>query len=157
MKTIEQFYEVYNNNDNTDNNIIVMALDNILEDDTSTNRNILKNILYFVDLFKKCDEKSCLDRSQVKYIINETKKWLNDKTWENFVILLERNCIKKDSRDNYEYLYIINFCKILFDIFYKKNIQYKMPIYAKEISCRISTEWTVFLRAFEKEDYIFVY
>ena len=55
----------------------------------------------------------------------------------------------------YKYLYIICYCRALFETSYESKIRYTKPDYAIKQAFG-GDPWNIFLEAFKKKDYVYI-
>jgi len=146
---------VYNNLSISDNDVIIRVLNTFLHNEKTDPHVILSNFTQYTDLLENLLTTSAIKRPKIKYIIDEISNYLENSTWNNFVQLINRNTADKDPNMNYEYLYIMCYCRSIFDCFYKDKVLYNEPKYAIEIAYGESP-WNVFLKALPSKSFFIV-
>lgn len=150
---MERLNDVYNNIEYDDNTLLIRILNTILENDENP-YYILSSIKHYIKLFEELSIN--INRPQIKYVIEKVNYLENDSSFTNFINLL--NEIYQDDPTKiteYKYLFLISYCRAKFEILYDEHIRYTKPKYAA-IEAFGECSWFVFLKAFKKNDYIYL-
>lgn len=145
--------DVYNDKNNSDNDVINRVLNTFIESDDSI--HIYISILEFVLLFYNLQKTSDTKRYDIKYIVDKIL-YLETKSnnFEDYIAVV-KEIYKLDFQKNYKYLFVMCFCRSMFDLFFDKNICYKKPEYAT-MEAIGEESWHVFLKSLETNDYVYM-
>jgi len=151
---MERLNDVYNNINYDDNTVLIRVLNTILETNDEDSYYILSSIKYYIKLFEELSIN--VNRPQIKYIIEKVNHLENESSFTNFINLL--NEIYQDDPTKiteYKYLFLISYCRTKFEILYDEHIRYTKPKYASYEAFG-EPSWSVFLKAFKNNDYIYL-
>jgi len=148
---MERLNEVYNNPQNDDNTIIIRSLNSILN--SEFHKLKYEGINYFVELFIELVKTSQIKRPDVEFIIEKIQTINANNTFNNFEKLLQ-NIYKQDMGD-YKHIFVIWYCRTLFEKFYENKIGFTKPNYAI-MKAMGDDNWAIFLKAFDKGDYAYM-
>ena len=144
---MEKLQIVYNNSNNTDNIVLIRVLNTFLENKNELKPEyIVENIGYFVECFKQLIFESSIDRPRIKYVVNEITDFNKEIKWSKFLSLIRRH--HKKNMKNYKNLFIIVFCRAVFEMLFQNRLHYTMPVYAIKIAYG-ENAWNIFLQSLE--------
>jgi hypothetical protein len=147
----ERLNDVYNNPNNTDSDFIIRSLNTILPNNST--KQVYVQLTHFADLMDELIKTSPIIRPDVKYIVEHIHAIQTNNSFDEFKKLLSE-IIEKDL-NTYKYLYLICYCRTLFEIFYESKIRYTKPEYA--IKHAFGNEpWNIFLEAYPKNEYVYL-
>ena len=149
---MERLNDIYNDDNNDDNTIIIRVLNTILENVDNCNPElILENILYYVELFNNLlnDKK----RDDIEYIVSKINYLESNQSFNNFRKLLDE-IIDKDMHD-FKNTFILCYCRATWEFMYDEHIAYTNPKYATMES--ITGEyWNVFIKAYKTNEFVYI-
>jgi hypothetical protein len=147
----ERLNDVYNNPKYTDNTFIIRSLNTILPNNSS--KMIYDQLTHFTELFTELLQVSQIKRPDVKFIVENINVIQNNNTFDKFKKML--STIIYQDFNTYKYLFLMCYCRTLFEIFYENKIRYTKPEYA--IKQALGDEpWNIFLDAFKKDEYVYL-
>ena len=149
----ERLNDVYNNPEYTDNDFIVRSLNTILESGSDSSTKIYTEITYYAELTTELLQTSPVKRPDVKFIVEQINAMQTNNTFAEFKKLF--SSIYKQDMTNYKYLYLMCYCRTLFEIFYKSKILFTKPDYAIMQAMGYET-WNVFQKAFTTGEYTYL-
>jgi len=96
---------------------------------------------------------SPIDRPDIKFIVEQIKSIQNNNTFDEFKKVL--SSILDQDYNTYKYLFVLCYCRTVFELFYCYKIKYTIPDYA--IMKALGNEpWNVFLKAFRNNHYVYL-
>ena len=153
MAEINRLDNIWNNTTNTDNDILIRALNTFLETDEDNPEIIFNSIGYFTKLFDKLLTTTNINRQDIRYVVNKIQYIEINPSFDNFIDLLYE-VYKKNMQKDYKYLFLICYCRARFEIYYADDILYSTPSYAIRQASGES-RWKIFLEAFNNEEYTY--
>ena len=147
----ERLNDVYNNSKYTDNDFIIRSLNTILPNNSS--KMIYVQLTHFTELFTKLLQVSQIKRPDVKFIVENINVIQNNNTFDEFKKLL--STIIYQDFNTYKYLFLMCYCRTLFEIFYENKIRYAKPEYAIQEAFD-NEPWNIFLEACKKDEYVYL-
>jgi len=153
---MERLNDVYNNDKNDDNMVIIRVLNTILEQ-TEDSYIVYELLVYHKILFEELDKtskiKNLSSRPDIKFIIDKMNDLMSNKSFDNYVSIIEN--IKNKNMNEYKNLWLMCFIRSIFENMYIDNISYKKPEYAIAITLG-ENPYNVFLNSIDKKDYIYL-
>ena len=149
----EQLTDVYNNSKYDDNTTIIMCLNTILENSSDHCKTIFEGITHLTKLFTELLQTSPVVRPDVKFIVEHIHAIQNNNTFDEFKKLLLS--IYEQDMTTYKYIFLMCYCRTLFEIFYESKIRYVKPDYAIKQALGYE-QWNIFLKAFKNNDYVYL-
>jgi len=141
---MERLNDMYNNMSYDDNEVIIRTLNTVLEKH-SESRSIYVNLVYMVKLLEDLNKVN--KRSDIEFIVDNIKSINN---FNDFKKVLA-NIIDQDM-SIYKYVFLMCYCRSLFETKFVNNILYTKPEYA--IQQVLGKEaWVIFLSSFKKCEY----
>ena len=152
MEKIERLDDVYNDEINDDNAVIIRVLNTILErseDSYIVYELLMHHKMLFEDLYKT----SKIKRPDIKFLIDKMNNLISDKSFDNYIKIIEI-AIKQDMTQ-YKNIWLMCYLRTLFENMYAPDILYKKPEYAVKISLG-DNPYYVFLDSLDKKDYVYI-
>lgn len=147
----ERLDDVYNNPQYNDNDVIIRSLNTFIEN--SSTKIIYIHLIHYTELYTELLQTSPIVRPDIKFIVDQIKTVQTNNTFDCFKKLLS-NTIDQDFTI-YKYVYLMCYCRTVFELFHNDRIRYTKPDYA--IREALGDEpWNVFLKAFKKNEYIYL-
>ncbi len=147
---MEKLNDIYNNINNTDNDIIIRILNTIVEKSKSP-QEYYGNFIYFKELLIVLQLNSDNIRNDIAYVISKMNE-CNEITFDEFVVILKQ--ILQEDKTQYKYLWLQCYLRSIFDVFYVDRIFYKNPECAVKITLG-EESFNVFLNSLENNEYVF--
>lgn len=147
----ERLNDIYNNSQYDDNTVIIRSLNTFIEN--SSDKVIYDHLVHFTELFSELLQTSPVIRPDIKYIVEQIKSVQTNNTFDEFKKLL--SSVLNQDFTIYKYLFVLCYCRTLFEIFYKNKIRYVKPDYAI-MEALGDTHWNVFLKAFKNNEYVYL-
>jgi hypothetical protein len=152
MEKIERLDDVYNDEINDDNAVIIRVLNTILER-TEDSYIIYELLMHHKMLFEELYKTSKINRLDIKFIIDKMNYMILDRSFDNYIKIIEV-AIKQDMTQ-YKNIWIMCYLRTIFENMYAQDILYKKPEYAVKISLG-ENPYYVFLDSLDKKDYIYI-
>ena len=147
----ERLNDIYNNPQYDDNTVIIRSLNTFIKNGSS--KVIHDNLTHYTELFTELLQTSPIVRPDIKYIVEQIKLIQTNNTFGEFKKVLS-NVINQDFTI-YKYIYILCYCRTVFELYYRNDIRYTKPDYA--IREALGDEpWNVFLKAFKNNEYAYL-
>ena len=147
----ERLNDVYNNMKYTDSDFIIRTLNTILPNNSS--KMIYDQLTHFTELFTELLQVSQIKRPDVKFIVENINVIQNNNTFDEFKKLL--SSIYEQDMTTYKYIFLMCYCRALFETFYESKIRYVKPDYAVKQALGYE-QWNIFLEAFKKDEYVYL-
>jgi hypothetical protein len=149
---METLNDIYNNEKNSDNDVLIRTLNTFIDCDEPD--MIYAYTVKFTNLFEKLLTTSKIQRNEIKFVVETIKKMENDKSFQNFVNTLKQ-IYEQDMTKNYKYLFIICYCRSVFELTHDRYIKYKKPDYAT-MEAFGDSSWSVFLKSIKNTDFVYL-
>ena len=147
----ERLNDIYNNPQYDDNTVIIRSLNTFIEN--NSNKIIYVHLTHYTELFSELLQTSPVVRPDIKHIVEQIKTVQTNNTFDEFKKLLS-NIIDQDFTI-YKYIYLMCYCRTVFELFHNDMIRYAKPEYA--IMEAFGDEpWNVFLKAFRNNEYVYL-
>lgn len=142
-------YEIYMNNEINDDQFIGRLLNTVLPTGDETPTHIVSSLQHLMTCIKMYGN---IHRSKVKWIIEKMDIIIDN----NYGIeQLANVAIESWLKQTFEHVYVLCFCRAIWEINYESKIHYNNPIYAVKIAMG-HDPWAIFMEAVKNNDYVLI-
>ena len=133
-----------------DNTFVIRIINTILS--TDDQETIRKNFIYFTELINFLTEQFPDKRPSIVGVIKQIKNYIDTPTKKEYLRMIKEHIDR--SKDDYKNLYVLCFCRSVFECNYTNSVMYTHPKYACDEASGLKSSWQVFTDAVKHDNAI---